>query len=148
MNIQRFTAPTSREAMAKARNAFGDTAVILSTRSTEDGFEVMAAAEESLAQVTPPAARPMPIRTRATPGREALQLEDDSVQGDTEQMAMSTLSFQEYVRERMLRKRRAAMGEPEADEAPSESGGKPAKKRRTAPPSPLQGVLFSSFIVQ
>lgn len=37
---------------------------------------------------------------------------------------------------------------PEADEAPSESGGKPARKRRTAPPSPLQGVLFSSFIVQ
>lgn len=110
MNIQRFTAPTSREAMAKARNAFGDTAVILSTRSTEDGFEVMAAAEESLAQVAQPAARPMPIRTRATPGREALQLEDDSVQGDTEQMAMSTLSFQEYVRERMLRKRRAALG--------------------------------------
>ncbi len=109
MNIQRFTAPTSREAMAKARNAFGDTAVILSTRSTEDGFEVMAAAEESLAQVAPSAARPMPIRTRATPGREALQLEDDSVQGDTEQMAMSTLSFQEYVRERMLRKRRASL---------------------------------------
>ena len=49
MNIQRFTAPTSREAMAKARNAFGDSAVILSTRQTGEGFEVMAAAEESLA---------------------------------------------------------------------------------------------------
>lgn len=109
MNIQRFTAPTSREAMAKARHAFGDTAVILSSRSTDDGFEVMAAAEESLAQVAPPVARPMPIRTRATPGREALQLEDDTVHGDTEQMAMSTLSFQEYVRERMLRKRRASL---------------------------------------
>jgi len=111
MNIQRFTAPTSREAMAKARNAFGDSAVILSSRSTEDGFEVMAAAEESLAQVAQSAARPMPIRTRANPGREALQMDEpDTVQGDTEQMAMSTLSFQEYVRERMLRKRRAAMG--------------------------------------
>jgi flagellar biosynthesis protein FlhF len=53
----------------------------------------------------------MPIRTRANPGREALQMDEpDTVQGDTEQMAMSTLSFQEYVRERMLRKRRAAMG--------------------------------------
>ena len=37
---------------------------------------------------------------------------------------------------------------PEADEAPSESGGKPPKKRRAVPPNPLQGVLFSSFIVQ
>ena len=51
MNIQRFTAPTSREAMAKARLTFGESAVILSTRSTGDGFEVMAAAEESLASL-------------------------------------------------------------------------------------------------
>ena len=48
MNIQRFIAPTSREAMSKARRQFGDSAVILSTRQTADGFEVMAAAEESL----------------------------------------------------------------------------------------------------
>ena len=138
MNIQRFTAPTSREAMAKARNAFGDTAVILSTRSTEDGFEVMAAAEESLAQVTPPAARPMPIRTRATPGREALQLEDDSVQGDTEQMAMSTLSFQEYVRERMLRKRRASLnGDTVAADLPM-AAAPAAPRAQPEPRRPLQ----------
>jgi flagellar biosynthesis protein FlhF len=138
MNIQRFTAPTSREAMAKARNAFGDTAVILSTRSTEDGFEVMAAAEESLAQVAQPTARPMPIRTRATPGREALQLEDDSVQGDTEQMAMSTLSFQEYVRERMLRKRRASLnGDTVAADLPMPAA--PAAPRaQSEPRRPLQ----------
>ena len=34
MNVQRFLAPTSREAMAKARSVFGDSAVILSSRST------------------------------------------------------------------------------------------------------------------
>ncbi len=110
MNIQRFTAPTSREAMAKARMAFGESAVILSSRSTEGGFEVMAASEETLAQVARPAAEPAPIRTRATPAREARPDPDDTVMGDTEQMAMSTLSFQEYVRERMLRKRRASLG--------------------------------------
>ncbi|MEZ5703732.1 MAG: hypothetical protein R3E42_19835 [Burkholderiaceae bacterium] len=49
MNIQRFIAATSREAMAKARHTFGDSAVILSSRATDEGFEVMAAAEESLA---------------------------------------------------------------------------------------------------
>ena len=53
MNIQRFVAPTSREAMTKARNAFGDSAVILSSRATDDGFEVMAASEESLAPMAP-----------------------------------------------------------------------------------------------
>jgi flagellar biosynthesis protein FlhF len=49
MNIQRFQAPTSREAMAKARAAFGDSAVILSSRATSGGFEVVATTEENLA---------------------------------------------------------------------------------------------------
>ncbi len=136
MNIQRFTAPTSREAMAKARNAFGDSAVILSTRSTDEGFEVMAAAEESLAQVTPSApARPQPIRTRGTPAPRALaQHEPDSVESDTEQMAMSTLSFQEYVRERMLRKRRASLnGDTVAAELPEPVAAEPRRDARQAP---------------
>lgn len=37
---------------------------------------------------------------------------------------------------------------PEKHEAGGEPEAKPAKKRRDAPPNPLQGVLFSSFIVQ
>ena len=57
MNIQRFTAPTSREAMAKARHALGDSAVILSTRNTDGGFEVMAAAEETLGGLAAAAAQ-------------------------------------------------------------------------------------------
>lgn len=156
MNIQRFTAPTSREAMAKARQAFGDSAVILSSRATDGGFEVMAAAEETLAPVAQPgslAARAeerMPvIRTR----RADPPAFRDSVQEDTEQMAMSTLSFQEYVRERMLRKRRAAMeGEGAEDQAqparetaaprapaaraqaPAE---RPAPARLAMPPAPM-----------
>ncbi|QHE77653.1 flagellar biosynthesis protein FlhF [Hydrogenophaga sp. PBL-H3] len=131
MNIQRFTAPTSREAMAKARNAFGDSAVILSTRSTSEGFEVMAAAEESLASLADNAS-PAPIATRppAAPSSfaarakaAATQAQPESVEGDTEALAMSTLSFQEYVRERMLRKRRESMQET----APAEQ---PAPQRR------------------
>ena len=51
MNVQRFLAPTSREAMAKARSVFGDSAVILSSRSTGAGFEVVATAEENLDQI-------------------------------------------------------------------------------------------------
>ncbi len=127
MNIQRFTAPTSREAMAKARNAFGDSAVILSTRSTSEGFEVMAAAEESLASLTDNAS-PAPITTRpaaaptafaARAKAAATQAQPESVAGDTEALAMSTLSFQEYVRERMLRKRRESMQESSAAEVPA-----------------------------
>lgn len=121
MNIQRFTAPTSREAMAKARLSFGDSAVILSTRSTGEGFEVMAAAEESLANLADqghkpaPAQRPAPaVRTQPA----AVPAATDSVSSDTEAMAMSTLSFQDYVRERMLRKRRAALHDGAAPAAP------------------------------
>ena len=143
MNIQRFTAPTSREAMAKARNAFGDSAVILSTRSTAEGFEVMAAAEETLAPLgsqaspspitTRPAAAPSAFASRvqasATP--TATQAQPESVEGDTEALAMSTLSFQEYVRERMLRKRREAL----QDSAPVEQAAAP--RRAPAPVAPV-----------
>lgn len=136
MNIQRFTAPTSREAMAKARAAFGDSAVILSSRSTDEGFEVMAAAEESLAQVAPTApARPQAIRTRdAAPAGFS-----DTVQGDTEQMAMSTLSFQEYVRERMLRKRRAALnGDTVAADLPTPAAAPEMPRIQPEPRRPMQ----------
>ncbi|WP_332748861.1 flagellar biosynthesis protein FlhF [Hydrogenophaga sp.] len=143
MNIQRFTAPTSREAMAKARNAFGDSAVILSTRSTSEGFEVMAAAEESLASLadsaspvpTPsrPAAAPTAFAARAKAA--ATQAQPESVAGDTEALAMSTLSFQEYVRERMLRKRRESMQEAAPAEAPEPQYRAPVQTAPTPMPA-------------
>jgi flagellar biosynthesis protein FlhF len=141
MNIQRFTAPTSREAMAKARMAFGDSAVILSTRSSADGFEVMAAAEESLASLAdnaapaPIASRPAPARAR--PAATQTLAQPESVEGDTEALAMSTLSFQEYVRERMLRKRRESMQEA----APPEAVTPPQRRAApvaAAPAAPVQ----------
>jgi flagellar biosynthesis protein FlhF len=113
MNIQRFIAPTSREAMAKARRQFGDSAVILSTRQTPEGFEVMAAAEESLASIAQ--AAPAAAAAAAPAARkEAFANTQSSVANDTEALSMSTLSFQDYVRERMLRKRRESLGGAEA----------------------------------
>jgi len=120
MNVQRFTAPTSREAMAKARMVFGDSAVILSSRSTGSGFEVVATAEENLdslagqvpgrrtASTSEGSAKPASnLHQRAAQQMRAPSVSpDSSVVQDTETLAMSTLSFQEYVRERMLRKRR------------------------------------------
>lgn len=123
MNIQRFIAPTSREAMAKARRQFGDSAVILSTRQTADGFEVMAAAEESLAGIAQ-AAQPVAATAAGTAApaarKEPFANTQSSIASDTEAMSMSTLSFQDYVRERMLRKRRESLGgAAEAAEAPA-----------------------------
>ena len=117
MNIQRFTGATSREALAKARHAFGDGTLILSNRQTALGVEVMATTEDSVSTLDVRAHAPAPPRQvpaaapAAAPVPEhvamarALPESHQQVAQDTAQLAMSTLSFQDYVRERMLRKR-------------------------------------------
>ncbi|MBC7683496.1 MAG: flagellar biosynthesis protein FlhF [Ferruginibacter sp.] len=99
MNIQRFHAATSREALAKARAVFGEGTLILSNRPTPNGVEVVASAEDSLSSLDRPSVAPAPA-SAATIAMAQIPVEED-----TEQLAMSTLSFQDYVRERMLRRR-------------------------------------------
>lgn len=141
MNIQRFVAPTAREALAKARAAFGDDTLILSNRQVPDGVEVMAATEAALAlidgtttaqvQAAPapvaPAPRPGPVAVAAAVPAPAL---DIGVEADTEQLAMSTLSFQDYVRERMLRRQHEA-----AAPAVTEPAARLASVNETVQPS-------------
>lgn len=140
MNLKRFTARTSREALALVKQAFGEDAVVMSNRPCAEGVEVLAMAPESLQQleklgqsaenVTPPAA----VRERAAApsgrGRERQELRqeprldarveprlegptapriDPEVAQDVEQLQMSTLSFQDYVRQRMLKRRDAEL---------------------------------------
>ena len=50
MNVKRFTAPTSRDALKQVRLAFGREAVVLSTRPCADGVEVLAMAPDALHQ--------------------------------------------------------------------------------------------------
>ncbi len=110
MNIQRFTAPTSREALAKARMAFGEGTLILSNRPTASGVEVVATGEETLAALD---RGELPRQgKRQTSGKATAQSSLDpnsQVLDDATQLAMSTLSFQDYVRERMLRRRHEAL---------------------------------------
>ncbi|HBY35067.1 MAG TPA: flagellar biosynthesis protein FlhF, partial [Delftia acidovorans] len=196
MNIKRFYAPTSREALAKARMAFGAGTLILSNRNTPDGVEVMATAEDTLeqskaaasstplqqaierrsaeettglrpqvqakliqAQTQPrtalPAAQAAPSRaSQATSSAiaqaisQAASLSADgaepaglrqSVQEDTEQLAMSTLSFQDYVRERMLRRRHeAGVDEPLPSFAQRRSLGDALREAPAAAPTAAQ----------
>lgn len=119
MNIQRFTAATSREALAKARMAFGDGTLILSNRTTEHGVEVVATAEDTLASLERAPTAPtkaMSSSPRPLPGTN--QETASKVEEDAEQLAMSTLSFQDYVRERMLRRRHEAEQTPQRDSLP------------------------------
>lgn len=158
MNIQRFLAATSREAMSKARSAFGDSAVILSSRATAGGFEVVATTEENLgnlpvgggvANPSTGATRPGTAQidvSRRTRERATLAERTNSVERDTETMAMSTLSFQDYVRERMLKRRKEAM---EAKASPEAAPSLSSRVQTTAPGAEaLERVLGRKTVAQ
>ena len=130
MNIQRFTAPNSREALAKARLAFGDETLILSNRSTASGVEVLATAENPLAPSDRSESFAIRVRDQAPALSKDAELETldlrAQVEDDAAQLAMSTLSFQDYVRERRLRRRAEALA---AEQNGNSSGGGSAKPR-------------------
>lgn len=123
MNIQRFTAPTSREALSKARLAFGDGTLILSNRPTANGVEVVATAEDTLAALDHSESLSNRSKDQAALRRPSAPVSTetrDLVEDDATKLTMSTLSFQDYVRERMLRRRHEAMtaqAEPQVKEA-------------------------------
>ena len=104
MNVKRFTAKTPREALALVRQAFGADAVVLSTRPSAEGVEVLAMAPESMAMIEQ-------VRSTA-PLAAAAPAPVTEVQQDVETLSMSTLSFQDYVRERMLKRRQAEIAQP------------------------------------
>ena len=145
MNIQRFTGATSREALAKARMAFGDGTLILSNRPTPLGVEVMATTEDTLSSmgqreraIEPPVLR-TPVRSAAGSAQPGLGESQHQVEEDATQLAMSTLSFQDYVRERMLRKRQTE-SPARADETERVARPAPAARQSVAPtpvPAPM-----------
>jgi len=128
MNVKKFIARTTREALNQVRMAFGADAVVLSNRPCDQGVEVLAMAPESILQIEQEASRlpvdaatapaqAMAVRAKAPalPAASAQTSAAAPVEQDVQRLAMSTLSFQDYVRERLLRRRRAAM-QPDAPE--------------------------------
>src|SRR5580700_2110036 len=55
MNVQKFTANTSREAWRLVRDALGADAVILSNRTVNGMVEILALASEDMSYLSPPA---------------------------------------------------------------------------------------------
>ena len=150
MNVRKFTARTSREALALVKAAFGADAVVLSNKSVPEGVEVLAMAPEGMGQIEqiaasaprtvarPPVQAPAPAQPqlRASFAERATRQEPSfgapEVQGDVEQLAMSTLSFQDYVRERVLRRRQAELsGQPD----PIAATPAPQLPQRQQPPA-------------
>ena len=76
MNVKRFTARSSREALALVRQAFGDDAVVLSNRPCAEGVEVLAMAPEGMSQIEKVAASAPKV---AGPSRVAARPADNSL---------------------------------------------------------------------
>ncbi len=111
MNVKRFTAKSSREALRLAREALGDDAVVLSTQPSAGGVEVLAMAPE---RSTAPPQLSANAAALVAAARGEPELEASSAEEDAERLEMSTLSFQDYVRQRVLKRRRAALEQSEA----------------------------------
>ena len=132
MNLQRFHAPTARQALAKAKMAFGDKTVILSNRTTPNGVEVMAASSDevdTLAQDNANEAQDLDAVNTATKQSFSSALSSavkGSVEADAQELSMSTLSFQDFVRDRMLKRRKGLMTIP----ADMEESGSADSKRK------------------
>ncbi|QBE64817.1 flagellar biosynthesis protein FlhF [Pseudoduganella lutea] len=69
MNVKKFTAPTSREALRKVREALGPDAVILSNRPMDGVVEILALANDDAASLASPV-------DDAPPGAPHLDLDD------------------------------------------------------------------------
>ena len=89
MNVKKFTAATSREALRKVRDALGPDAVILSNRPVDGVVEILALANDDVASISAPAhgtemAQPAPSLQHINPpesyaNRRAPQPQPDSV---------------------------------------------------------------------
>lgn len=89
MNVKKFTAATSREALRKVRDALGPDAVILSNRPVDGVVEILALANDDVASISAPAhgtemAQPAPSLQHVNPpesyaNRRAPQPQPDSV---------------------------------------------------------------------
>ena len=161
MNVRRFTARTARDALSMVRLALGGDAVVLSTKPSGDGVEVLAMAPEGMRSIEEMAATPAPAEAPAQPrardtaprgnpqksrdawdfqystmpddaaddepalpmaaapaGRQRIEpsMDPQGVGDDVKRLSMSTLSFQDYVRERMLKRRQQSMATSERSE--------------------------------
>ncbi len=144
MNVKRFVGKNIREAMAQVRAAYGDEAVLLSNRAIPGGIEIL-----------------------AMPNADVPVHRETASRAETSAEPMSTLSFQDFVRER-ARKRAAEAGEesanapvpsmrtgampttgPDIDAAPASrriAGGAPAKAAlpRATGMAPLEPGNFAA----
>jgi flagellar biosynthesis protein FlhF len=133
MNVHRFTARTSRDALQLVRQALGEDAVVLSTKPCPEGVEVMALGPQGLQQL---ARQHVTARHQETPAAPAaVAPPETSVQEDVAQLQMSTLTFQDYVRQRMQKRLAvdARAAHPASEPMPAAVSANVLRRRVTRP---------------
>ena len=119
MNVKRFVGKNAREAMAQARAACGENAVVLSNRPVPGGVEILAMAGDDVTAAAP---------ARPAPAARAKARDDDA-------KPMSTLSFQDFVRERQ---RQDALNGQQEPAQPAATPQAAAPARRDPPVQPAR----------
>jgi flagellar biosynthesis protein FlhF len=114
MNVKRFVGKTSGEAMRKLREALGPDALVLANRPCAEGIELLAAAPGGLGGLdadVPREAAPAVQRTRIAGGEAGTErpARQSAARGDADVLpeSMSTVSFQDYVRQRLRERSQA-----------------------------------------
>ncbi len=121
MNVKRFVGKNAREAMAQARAVFGDQAVILSNRPVPGGVEILAMEGADV-----PALPAAPARAAAPTAQAAAPAQPEAPAA----APMSTVSFQEFVRERQRQEAMQIAAAAAQEEAPA-----PVRARAPAAPA-------------
>jgi len=119
VNVKRFFGRTNKEALARLRAELGPDAVVLKNRAVEGGVEILAMADHDSVPDPLPAPAPLPTahddddededaaRWDAAPATRDRAIEPPSKPAAVVP-EMTTLSFQQYVRDRLARKGSAA----------------------------------------
>jgi flagellar biosynthesis protein FlhF len=117
VNVKRFFGRTNKEALARLRAELGPDAVVLKNRAVEGGVEILAMADHDSVPDPLPAPAPVPTahdddnddaaRWDAPPASRDRAIEPPSKPAAVVP-EMTTLSFQQYVRDRLARKGSAA----------------------------------------
>lgn len=97
MNMKKFVATTSREALRLIRIEMGADAVILSNRKVDGGVEIMALASAEFAQLTHESRQPAPVSARA-----AIVTQERAPAAVMAEPAISSISTMQLVQQGIL----------------------------------------------
>jgi flagellar biosynthesis protein FlhF len=117
MNVKRFVGRTSREAMRKLRDTLGPDALVLANRPCAEGVELLAAVPDMLNGIDGFAEPAGTAESDDFAEEQAAAVQSLSARDTPAPPPMSTVSFQDYVRQRLRDRSRQPAAESEAPAA-------------------------------